>query len=363
MKRIAVPLALPALLLLALFALRASSACSVPNASAVAAQAPPAKAASNAHAADESAQIVASAKAFLATLDETQRKSVRFEFDDAEQRARWSNLPTGIFQRRGLSFGALNAAQREAALKLLAAELSHDGYEKVLGIVEADEVLRKNEGGRGPAFGRDEFYVSFLGAPSEREPWMLQFGGHHLALNITMVGAQGVLTPSLTAVQPASYTVDGKTVRPLGREIDKAFALVSALDDAQRKQAVLGFQVRDLVLGPGQDGKTIQPEGIRASALNAAQREMLLDLAHEWIGILHDAAASEKLSEVRAQLDDTWFAWSGSLEAGKAAYFRVQGPTLVIEYAPQRSGGETPQHIHTIYRDPTNDYGKKLLGK
>ncbi len=363
MKRIVVPLALPAVSLLVMFIVRGSSACSGPSASAAAAQTPPAKPSEGSHSADESALIVASAQAFLATLDDGQRKSVRFEFGDDEQRARWSNLPTGMFQRRGLSLGSLSEAQREAAMKLLGVLLSRDGYEKVLGILEGDEVLRKNEGGARVGLGRDEFYVSFLGSPFETEPWMLQFGGHHLALNATLLGAQGVLTPSLTAVQPASYTVDGKLVRPLGREIDKAVALVNALDDAQRKQAVLGFQVRDLVLGPGQDGKTIQPEGIRGSALNAAQREMLLDLAHEWIGILHDAAANEKLNEVRAQLDDTWFAWNGPTEAGKAAYFRVQGPTLVIEYAPQRAGDGPPQHIHTIYRDPTNDYGKKLLGK
>src|ERR1700686_2379401 len=117
---------------------------------------------------------------------------------------------------------------------------------------------------------------------------MLQFGGHHLALNITMVGREGILTPSLTAAQPAKYKVDGKTVRPLGAENDKAFALINALNKPQRKQAILNYRVADLVLGPGQDGKTIQPEGIKASALNAGQQAMLLDLASEWVGIVED---------------------------------------------------------------------------
>jgi Protein of unknown function (DUF3500) len=99
-----------------------------------------------------------------------------------------------------------------------------------------------------------------LGTPSEKNPWMLQFGGHHLALNITMAGERGVLTPTLTGAQPALYTMGGKTVRPLGAESDKALALLNGLDENQRKKALLSYQLADLVLGPGQDGKTIQPE-------------------------------------------------------------------------------------------------------
>jgi hypothetical protein len=117
------------------------------------------------------------------------------------------------------------------------------------------------------------------------------------------------------------------------------------------------------VLGPGEDGKTIQPEGIKALALNAAQQKMLLDLAHEWVGILNDEAASAKMAEIKASLSETWFAWSGPTTQGSAAYFRIQGPTLLIEYAPQRlrGGGLDLNHIHTIYRDPTNDYGARLV--
>ena len=125
-------------------------------------------------------------------------------------------------------------------------------------------------GGGGVRFGEDEYYLAFLGTPSVTAPWMLQFGGHHLAINLTMAGSQASMAPSLPAAQPATYTFEGRTVRPLGNENDKAFALINALNDAQRKQAILGYRVSDLVLGPGQDGRTIQPEGIRASALYGA---------------------------------------------------------------------------------------------
>jgi hypothetical protein len=310
-----------------------------------------------------SSKIVASANGFLSSLDEGQRSKVLFDFNDAAQRMKWSNLPTTMVPRAGLKMGDLSGPQRKAAMDLLAATLSKRGYEKVLAIVEGDETLRVAGGGRGsPMFGRDLFYISILGKPSVKDPWMLQFGGHHLALNITMVGVDGILTPSLTAAQPAKYTVDGKTVRPLGAENDKAFALINALDEGQRKQAILNYKVADLVLGPGKDGKTIQPEGIKCSAMNASQQAMMLELVGEWAGIVHEEAAAARMAEIKANLSGTWFAWSGPTTNGMPAYYRIQGPTLVIEYAPQPLGGDPTMHIHTIYRDPTNDYGKKSVG-
>ena len=76
------------------------------------------------------------------------------------------------------------------------------------------------------------------------------------------------------------------------------------------------------------------------------------------LGILNDGAAAAKMAEIKANLPRTYFAWSGSTTNGGLAYYRIQGPTLVIEYAPQQGDLE---HIHTIYRDPTNDYGAKLV--
>jgi hypothetical protein len=327
-------------------------------------------------------QAADAAKAFLATLDDAQRSRVLFDFKDKAQRARWSNLPAGAFQRTGLRIGELTAPQREAAMAMLAAALSPQGYEKTLQIVEADEALRSDGGGRGgdrggpggrgdrggrggrrggggANFGHDLYFISLLGQPSATDPWILQFGGHHLGLNITFIGEQGTLSPSHTGAQPAIYEIEGKMIRPLGREVEKSFALIETLDEAQRKQAVLGFEVRDLVLGPGRDGQTIQPEGIKASSLSDKQQAMLLDLAGEWTGIMTDPAAAAKMAEMKTNIADTWFAWSGPTTPGSAAYFRIQGPTVHIEFAPQRMGGDATRHIHTIYRDPTNEYGAK----
>ncbi len=325
---------------------------------------------------DATGKTVAAARAFLATLDAAGRAKVSVPFDD-EHKTRWSNFPVGMVPRNGVRWGDLSAAQRSAALTLLATALSKQGLQKVQEIVEGDEVLKATDsgvppggppaggppggappGGGGPPggfrggmgspnFGRDNYYLAFLGTPSLTEPWLIQFGGHHLAINVTVVGKSNVLTPSLPAAQPAIYKLNGETVRPLGRENDKGFALVNSLDAAQRKQAILNYQVGDLVLGPGQDGKTIQPEGIKASALNAAQQQMLLELAREWVGILNDEAAAAKMAEVKANLPETWFAWSGPTTEGSASYFRIQGPTLLIEYSPQRSARQRPRpHTH-----------------
>jgi Protein of unknown function (DUF3500) len=323
------------------------------------------------------ARIVRAADTFISSLDANQRQRVLYAFDDDRQRARWSNLPVPMVPRGGISLRELTPVQRSAAMALVASALSTRGFEKVQQIMQGDEELKnRGPGGgngnpphganlpAGPMFGKDVYYISILGTPSENNPWMLQFGGHHLALNVNIAGDRGVLTPTLTGAQPALYTMNGKIVRPLGKESDKAFALLQSLDDKQRKQAILSYRLADLVLGPGQDGKTIVPEGLKASAMTEPQRGMLLALIAEWADIIHESAAASRMAELKADIDETWFAWSGpvTVKPGSniTAYYRIQGPHVVIEYAPQTLGGDPAMHVHTMYRDPTNDYGRKL---
>jgi len=215
-------------------------------------------------------QVVTAANAFLSTLDDRQRKSVLYSFDDAEQRKRWSNLPTGFVPRGGISLKEMNATQQAAAMNLMAIVLSPMGLEKVNQIRLADDDFKANGSKRGPRgggppggnggpppqfgnggpppaaggppppfggrdgqggrppfrggdmFGKDLYYISFLGEPSITAPWMLQFGGHHLALNITIAGTKGVLTPTLTAIlglflsRHASYGAVAISVAALG---------------------------------------------------------------------------------------------------------------------------------------------------
>jgi hypothetical protein len=274
----------------------------------------------------------------------------------------WSNYPVSDVPRPGLQIGSLSAGQRTAAMPLLQVLLSPSGYQKVLDIMGSDQALA--DGGTPFASGSAVYTIGIFGSPSATSPWMLQFGGHHLGLNIVIAGEHGVGTPTLTGAQPAVYTAGGKTVRVLAAENDKAFALLDALDDSQRNQATLKYRVGDLVLGPGQTGKVIQPEGLKASAMNDKQRALLLDVISQWVGIVNDAYAAPRLAEVKAGLEDTYFAWSGPAthEPGKngSSYYRIQGPQLIIEFSPQGVGGDPTMHVHTMYRDPTNDYGVRF---
>lgn len=315
-------------------------------------------------------RTVAAANKFLGALDANQRRKANLELTDTT-RANWSNLPTGIklqsgaMERNGVKLAELTPPQQEAALALLAAPLSKAGYDKVMNIVASDQRLEEQTAPTRQAssairFGRGEYYVAVLGTPSATSRWMLQFGGHHLAINVTLNGASSALTPSHTGAQPASFTLDGRSIRPLGNENDKAFALINALSPDVQKQAVLNYEVKATVFGPGLDGKAIQPEGVRVSVFDAAQQAKLLDLVGEWVGILDDGAASARLADIKRQLADTYFAWSGATSNGSPSYFRIQGPTVLIEYAPQGGGVD---HIHTFYRDPTNDYGVAPAGK
>ena len=276
----------------------------------------------------------------------------------------WSNYPVSDVLRPGLRLGTLTAPQRAAAMHLLQTVLSPMGYQKMLEIMGSDQAL--TDAGTNFASGEAVYTIGIFGEPSTTRPWMLEFGGHHLALNIVIAGPGGTMTPTLTGAQPSVYTHGGKTVRVLAQENDTAFALLDTLDEKQKKQAILNYQVNDLVLGPGQAGKQIQPEGLKASEMSAKQRTLLLNVISQWAGIVNDAYAKTRMSEIQADLNDTYFAWSGPVThtpgRNGSSYYRIQGPRLVIEFSPQGVGGDPTMHVHTIYRDPTNDYGVKLTG-
>jgi hypothetical protein len=298
-----------------------------------------------------------------------------YEFGSAKK-SNWSNLPVTFVPRNGVRLGDLTKAQRALAMDVVAAVLSKTGYQKVVDIMDGDQQLAdrdarggkdkgkdkgKGKGGRaGPLFGVDEYFLAIFGKPSGTEPWMVQFGGHHLGVNVTVMGKHFVLTPTHTGAQPALFQRGGKDVRPLGPENDAAFKLVNALDEKQQAQAIIAKRPQqELLLGPGRDGKTINPEGIKGSALTADQQAMLLDVIAAWVSIAESDAAAARMAEIRDKIAETYFAWKGPTAKGSAVYFRVQGPTVVIEYAPQ---GNT-DHIHTVVRNPKDDYGAGLPGR
>ncbi|MFO0964077.1 MAG: DUF3500 domain-containing protein [Gemmataceae bacterium] len=313
-------------------------------------------------------RAVEAANAFLGALDAKQREKAIFEFG-SPKKSGWSNLPVTFVPRNGVRLGDLTKEQRTKAMDVVAAVLSKGGYQKVVDIMDGDQLLAEGKGGKGGKdkgkgkggkgmFGVDQYYLAIFGKPSATEPWMVQFGGHHLGVNVTVIGKHFVLTPTHTGAQPTLFKRDGKDVRPLGLENDTAFKLIAALDDKQRAQAIIGDRPQgELLLGPGRDGRKIEPKGIKGSALKADQQALLLDLIGAWINIVEPDEARARMASIKGKIGETYFAWSGPTEKGSAVYFRIQGPTVVIEYAPQ--GGT--DHIHTVIRNPEDDYGAGLL--
>ena len=315
------------------------------------------------------AGIVAAANAFLATLSDDERSAVLFDFSDDEQRARWSNFPEGLFERDGLMWGNLSETTQDAWLALMQTTLSEGGYTRVRQAWAADDYLSEGGGGGqgggpgGMAYGMEYYWIAIIGDPSESDPWQWQWGGHHITINATVVGPNLSLNPSFIGVQPATYTdTDGNEIRALGDIWDDAFAFLSSLDTDQLGQAVLGDEYIDLVLGPGPDGRTLQAEGLPASSLTDDQQALFINLIAHYTGLANDEHAAVRLEEVTSVLDDTYFVWYGPTDASGNAYFRVAGPTIVIEYSPQGMGGDPGDHIHGIYRDPSNDYGAGYIG-
>lgn len=332
--------------------------------------------------------IVDAAAAFLGSLNAAQRAKVQFAFTPqkaatsgffkggmngrmtfvGEQygQAVWSNFPVSDVPRPGLALGTLSDEQSQSAMRLLQALLSKEGYQKVIDIMGSDQVLA--DSGTRYASGAAHYTLGIFGTPGDKTPWMLQFGGHHLALSAVIAGPNVSIAPTLTGAQPASYTRDGQTVHPLGDENDKAFRLMNALSAEQQKKATLDYEIRDLVLGPGQDGRTLPPEGLPAPEMTEPQQAMLLDLIGEWVGMLNANDAAPKMAQIRANLSRTHFAWRGDTTNPSQIYFRITGPTLHIEFAHQGAGGGPGgglgvqagglNHIHTIYRDPTDSYGR-----
>lgn len=328
--------------------------------------------------------IATAATAFLDTLNDEPRAAVEFPFTRqpkaiaahfkggmnnqvdmiGEQygKAVWSNYPVSDVPRPGLRLGSLNEKQHAAAMALLRVLLSDRGYRKMQDIMGSDQALA--DSGTPYASGRAAYTLAIFGKPGVTDLWMVQFGGHHLALNVTMLGEHGVLAPVLTGCLPAIYEENGKRIRALAAENDKAFALLDSFNEPQRKEAIIDHDVSTLVLGPGHDGETVEPVGVKASTLTAQQRGLLFELVLEWAGIVNDAYAAPRLAEIKDGLSDTFFAWSGPTthepNRNGASYFRIHGPKLFIEFSPQQPGGDLTMHVHTIYRDPPNAYGRAL---
>lgn len=317
------------------------------------------------------AEIQAAAVAFLDGLSPELRKKASFAMDDKERRA-WSNLPATRFKREGISFKEMSAKQRALAHRLLQSTLSSQGYLKTTGIMHLDELLKAMAAERRPnntpMFGHDLYWIGIFGNPAKDKAWGWQLDGHHLALNITIVGEQVSVRPAFMGSDPARLpegTYAGWYVQR--GEDEKGRKLFDSLDEKQRAKAIIDkVAPRDVITGPTRGDQLKTPSGLPASELNAAQRRLLMSLISEYVHNYEHNIAHIQLDRImKAGLEKIHFAWAGT-EENKPYYYRLHGSTVIIEfdnhYPPGRNAGPI-NHIHTVFREPGNDYGADLLRK
>jgi hypothetical protein len=318
------------------------------------------------------APVRIAAEAFLAALAPAQRERTLFAVDDPEWRS-WMNQH--FYVRRGVGFGEMTEAQREAAFGLLRASLSAKGLQLSRDIMRLNHTLAELNDNDFEQYGEWLYWITIMGTPSATEPWGWQIDGHHLIINYFVLGDQVVMTPSFFGSEPVVATA-GKYAGTaiLQTEQEKGLAFVQSLSDVQRADAIVRASKtgNDNVSEAFRDNVVLDHAGIRASALSAAQREQLLDLVHEFVHTLRDPHAAVQMDDVRRHLDETWFAWIGGTSEQSVFYYRIQSPVVLIEFDHQLPvgirhlfpGERTPvrQHIHAVIRTPNgNDYGTDLL--
>jgi hypothetical protein len=283
---------------------------------------------------------------FLASLDEGARTKATYTFDDSE-RQRWHWTTPSGFPRNGLPLREMNPDQRGLALALLRASVSEAGYQKALDIMSL-----QNELGNDPEL----YYVTVFGTPGSTDPWGWRFEGHHLSRHFTIVGEQVAATPFFNGSWPTSTDAG---LRAMAREEDAARELVTSLDEGRR--AVALFQARTLTSHVTQNQpyvKPLDPVGIALGDIADGQRALALEIINTYLGVLPESIATPSFERITAAgIENVRFGWAGSLEPRRPQYYRLQGPTFLLEFDNSRNGGT---HIHSVWRDFDSDFGQRL---
>ncbi|XWW47171.1 DUF3500 domain-containing protein [Fibrella sp. USSR17] len=305
------------------------------------------------------AKVACAADAFLATLTTAQKATVQLSLTKANA-IRWSNLPGGVSIRNGLEFSTLTATQLAAAKAVIAAAAgttANEGYDEFLQINAADDVLGQTA---GSGYSSGKYIIAFLGTPSATGTWMLQFGGHHYAQNITYnAGAVASATPSHQGIEPKTWTSGSTTYAPLSQEHTAMAAMLASLSAAQLATAKLSTTFSDVLLGPGKDGQFPATKlGLAVSTLTATQKALVLAAIKPWAQDVDDATGASLLAIYEKELDATYISYAGNATlTTNADYARIDGPSVWIEFVCQTGVVYRNEiHYHTIYRDHTRDY-------
>ena len=276
------------------------------------------------------------ATTFLGSLTPEQRELASFPFESPE-RQRWGFDPTEQFPRPGLPMHRLSEAQRSRVHALLELGLSERGYGMTRAIM-ARQALRQAD----PL----NYYVSIFGTPSPDGTWSWRVEGHNLSLNFTF------LNGSLVASTPSFF---GGMLMP---ETEAAWTLLKTLDDRQRASVLIaGDAPAEIVTTNTTVALPLPPGGLPVTEMTDGQRELLMQVIRTYSSAMIFDVAVARMARLRnGGLDRIVFSWAGSMELGKPHYYRVSGPTFVIEYA-SGSGDEA----HSVWRDFERDFGRDLL--
>ncbi|MDF1503625.1 DUF3500 domain-containing protein [Roseisolibacter sp. H3M3-2] len=324
------------------------------------AQAPPrAGAASGA----DTAALSPSARAFLATLSAGQRADATFPFADPG-RTQWAYVPQA---RSGVPLKAMNAEQRAAAFALLGSGLSERGTRQARGIIELEGILGELEGLVSRVVLRRDpglYFTSVFTGTGGAHPWGWRFEGHHLSVNVTELGPHGQLVaPVFMGANPARVPSGPKAGhRLLAAEEDQAFALLGMLDAGQRARATIAAETYgDIVTKSVPKVDPMAFAGLPAAEMTAGQQGQLRRLLDVYAGRMADSSARRQLRRIdEAGFARLHFAWAGAHRPGSPHYYRIHGPTVLVEYDNSQNGAN---HIHTVWRDLENDFGGDLLRK
>jgi hypothetical protein len=256
--------------------------------------------------------------------------------------------------------------QRAAAFGLLRTGLSDRGTGLARGIIELEGTLRELEGVVSSLLLRRDpelYYLSLFVGPGT-QPWGWRFEGHHLSVNVTELGPHGqIVAPLFMGANPARIPSGPKQGhRLLAAEEDLAFELLQMFDPQQRSRASISAQTfGDIVTRADPTVKPMAFAGLPADEMTIAQQRQLRRLLEVYAGRMADSSASRQLQRIEdAGFGRLHFAWAGAHQAGNPHYYRIHGPTVLVEYDNSQGGAN---HIHTVWRDLENDFGGDLLKK
>jgi hypothetical protein len=305
--------------------------------------------------------MTAAASDFLNSLSTEQRQHGAFAYGDAE-RLRWNFIPNEMFPRKGVAFREMSPAQKQKAHALLKSGLSQKGYLTATAIIDLEDTLRAIE--NSPRFARSplDYQFTVFGTPAARGQWGWRVEGHHLSLHFTVAnGRVAASSPTFTGSNPATVK-DGpkKGLRVLAPLEDDGRAVIEALTAEQRRVALItDVAPNEIVSGNKHDIAPLAPPGIALARMSPSQREAAMRLIATYTSLMADDLAAERMSRLTsAGTDRITFAWAGPTTIGAKHYYRVQGPTFLIEYDNSQNDGN---HIHAVWRDFTGDFGRDLL--